>query len=48
MVLVNSIATIEQEIMLFAGSVRDNLTLWDTNIQDSNSCKSLYYKELGN
>jgi ATP-binding cassette, subfamily C, bacterial len=35
-VLVNSIATIEQEIMLFAGSVRDNLTLWDTTIPDSN------------
>ena len=34
-VLVNSIATIEQEIMLFAGSVRDNLTLWDTTIPDS-------------
>lgn len=36
MVLVNSIATIEQEIMFFAGSVRDNLTLWDTTIPDSN------------
>ena len=35
-VLINSIATIEQEIMLFAGSVRDNLTLWDTTIPDSN------------
>ena len=35
-ILVNSIATIEQEIMLFAGSVRDNLTLWDTTIPDSN------------
>ncbi len=35
-VLVNSIATIEQEIMFFAGSVRDNLTLWDTTIPDSN------------
>ena len=33
--LVNSIATIEQEIMLFAGSVRDNLTLWDTTIPDN-------------
>ena len=34
--LVNSIATIEQDIKLFAGSVRDNLTLWDTTIPDSN------------
>ncbi|ARV59858.1 NHLP family bacteriocin export ABC transporter peptidase/permease/ATPase subunit [Nostocales cyanobacterium HT-58-2] len=35
-VLVNSVAMIEQEILLFAGSVRDNLTLWDTTIPDSN------------
>ncbi len=35
-VLVNSIATIEQDIMLFAGTVRDNLTLWDSTIPDSN------------
>jgi NHLM bacteriocin system ABC transporter peptidase/ATP-binding protein len=35
-VLVNSLALIEQEILLFAGSVRDNLTLWDTTIPDSN------------
>ena len=35
-ILVNSIATIEQDIMLFAGTVRDNLTLWDTTIPDTN------------
>jgi NHLM bacteriocin system ABC transporter peptidase/ATP-binding protein len=35
-VLANSIATIEQEIMLFGGSVRDNLTLWDSTIPDTN------------
>ena len=34
-VLVNSIALIEQEVLLFAGSVRDNLTLRDTTISDS-------------
>lgn len=34
-VLVNSIATVEQEIFLFAGTVRDNLTLWDSTISDS-------------
>ncbi|WP_375471609.1 NHLP family bacteriocin export ABC transporter peptidase/permease/ATPase subunit [uncultured Nostoc sp.] len=34
-VLANSISVVEQEILLFAGSVRDNLTLWDTTIPDS-------------
>ena len=31
----NSISAVEQEILLFAGSVRDNLTLWDTTIPES-------------
>jgi len=31
-VLVNSLALVEQDIFLFAGSVRDNLTLWDTTV----------------
>ncbi len=35
-VLVNSMALIEQDILLFAGTVRDNLTLWDTTIPESN------------
>ncbi|MFN6439814.1 MAG: NHLP family bacteriocin export ABC transporter peptidase/permease/ATPase subunit [Nostoc sp. DedSLP01] len=34
-VLANSISVVEQEILLFAGSVRDNLTLWDTTIPDT-------------
>ncbi|GAA6614878.1 hypothetical protein NUACC26_006650 [Scytonema sp. NUACC26] len=34
-VLVNSVATVEQEVFLFSGSVRDNLTLWDTTVTDS-------------
>jgi len=33
-VLANSLAMIEQEVLLFAGSVRDNLTLWDTTLSD--------------
>lgn len=32
--LTNSIATIEQDIMLFGGTVRDNLTLWDDTVSD--------------
>ena len=31
-VLTNSISMVEQEIALFGGTIRDNLTLWDTTI----------------
>ncbi|NJL19884.1 MAG: ATP-binding cassette domain-containing protein, partial [Leptolyngbyaceae cyanobacterium SM1_3_5] len=34
-VLTNSIAVVEQDILLFAGSVRENLTLWDTTVPDA-------------
>jgi NHLM bacteriocin system ABC transporter peptidase/ATP-binding protein len=34
--LTNSLAMVEQDILLFAGTVRDNLTLWDTTIPDGN------------
>ncbi|MBD2679333.1 MULTISPECIES: NHLP family bacteriocin export ABC transporter peptidase/permease/ATPase subunit [Nostoc] len=34
--LTNSVAMVEQEILLFGGTVRDNLTLWDTTIPDKN------------
>ena len=33
-VLTNSIAMVEQDILLFAGSIRDNLTLWDSTVPD--------------
>jgi ATP-binding cassette, subfamily C, bacterial len=33
-VLCNSIALVDQELSLFAGSVRDNLTLWDASVPD--------------
>ena len=39
-VLANSISAVEQEIMLFAGSVRDNLTLWDTTVPNSSLVKA--------
>jgi ATP-binding cassette subfamily C protein len=35
-VITNSLALIEQDVRLFGGTVRDNLTLWDTTIPDSN------------
>ncbi|WP_324282177.1 NHLP family bacteriocin export ABC transporter peptidase/permease/ATPase subunit [Cyanobacterium aponinum UTEX 3221] len=33
-VLANSLAMVEQEIFLFAGLVRDNLTLWDSTVPE--------------
>lgn len=34
-ILANSVAIVEQDILLFSGSVRDNLTLWDTTVPDT-------------
>ncbi|MBW4596288.1 MAG: NHLP family bacteriocin export ABC transporter peptidase/permease/ATPase subunit [Brasilonema angustatum HA4187-MV1] len=45
-VLANSISVVEQEILLFAGSVRDNLTLWDTTIPDSHLVRACQDAEL--
>jgi NHLM bacteriocin system ABC transporter peptidase/ATP-binding protein len=33
-VMANSLAMVDQDILLFAGSVRDNLTLWDPTVPD--------------
>ncbi|MCU0569900.1 MAG: NHLP family bacteriocin export ABC transporter peptidase/permease/ATPase subunit [Oculatellaceae cyanobacterium Prado106] len=33
-IIANSVAYVEQGIHLFSGSVRDNLTLWDTTVSD--------------
>lgn len=33
-VMANSLAMVDQDIVLFAGSVRDNLTLWDPTVPD--------------
>jgi ATP-binding cassette, subfamily C, bacterial len=35
-VLVNSFGTVAQDICLFEGTVRDNLTLWDSTVSDHN------------
>jgi ATP-binding cassette, subfamily C, bacterial len=36
LVLANSLAMVEQDIFLFKGSVRDNLTLWNSTIREEN------------
>ncbi|NJN58893.1 MAG: NHLP family bacteriocin export ABC transporter peptidase/permease/ATPase subunit [Leptolyngbyaceae cyanobacterium SL_5_9] len=33
-VLTHSIAVVEQDILLFSGTIRENLTLWDTTVSD--------------
>ena len=48
-VLANSLAMVEQEIFLFAGSVRDNLTLWDPTVPRKDivqACKDAVIHDL--
>ncbi|QKQ75742.1 NHLP family bacteriocin export ABC transporter peptidase/permease/ATPase subunit [Nostoc sp. TCL240-02] len=48
-ILTNSIALVEQDISLFAGTVRDNLTLWDSTVPFSNlvrACKDAAIQDV--
>jgi ATP-binding cassette, subfamily C, bacterial len=48
-VLANSLAMVEQEIFLFAGTVRENLTLWDDTVRDADlvaACKDAAIHDL--
>ena len=37
----NSVATVDQEIFLFAGTVRDNVTMWDGTVDDDALTRAL-------
>jgi NHLM bacteriocin system ABC transporter peptidase/ATP-binding protein len=39
-VLANSLGMVEQDIFLFAGTVRDNLTLWDSTLSETDLIKA--------
>ena len=39
-VLANSLALVEQDIFLFGGTLRDNLTLWDVTVPDEDMIKA--------
>jgi ATP-binding cassette, subfamily C, bacterial len=39
-ILANSLAMVEQEIFLFAGSVRENLTLWDPTVPEADMIRA--------
>lgn len=45
-ILTHSIAMVEQDILLFAGTVRDNLTLWDSTIPDEQIQKACQDAEI--
>ena len=48
-VLTNSIAVVEQDILLFEGTIRENLTLWDTTVPDRalrRACRDAAIEEI--
>lgn len=47
-VITNSLAYIEQDILLFGGTVRDNLTLWDATIPDGQLVKACFDAAIDN
>jgi ATP-binding cassette subfamily C protein len=47
--LTHSIAVVEQDILLFAGTIRENLTLWDTTVPDQalqRACRDAAIEDL--
>lgn len=44
--LIDSISLVDQEISIFAGTIRDNVTLWDSSIPDSDVLEALTDAQL--
>jgi len=47
-VLTNSVAMVDQRIALFAGTVRDNLTLWDDSVSDEDMVRATRDAQIHN
>ncbi|MNX84513.1 Toxin RTX-I translocation ATP-binding protein [compost metagenome] len=45
-VLAQSLALVEQDVVLFSGSVRDNLTMWDRSVPEADLLRALADAEL--
>lgn len=46
-VLTDGIALVDQDAMIFSGSIRDNVTLWDPSVSDSEVLRALEDAQLG-
>ena len=46
-VLTDGISLVDQDAMIFSGSIRDNVTLWDPSIPDSEVLRALEDAQLG-
>ena len=47
-ILTDGIALVDQDINLFAGTIRDNVTLWDSSIRDFDVLRALEDAQLAN
>jgi NHLM bacteriocin system ABC transporter peptidase/ATP-binding protein len=45
-VLANSLAYVDQDVFLFAGTIRENLTLWDPSVEEARLARALHDAEM--
>lgn len=46
-VLVDRLALVDQDVMIFAGTIRDNVTLWDRSVPDADVRRAIEDAQLG-